>query len=162
MVQNDCGKCEVMPPFGYSYLLDCYNCKPGVCDDLELHYRFLEKLVSDLGMVPMTTPYVVHAPVEWYHTEHGRYENGQPPYINDSPLARREKYPDKAGVSGWIGLVTSGIQIHSCEPRRFSTIDVYSCNVFSKDNIKQICKEIFQYAHFEDHWVERGTKYHAN
>jgi S-adenosylmethionine/arginine decarboxylase-like enzyme len=139
-----------MNPFGYSFLLDMYNCRQGVCDDLELHYRFLEKLVHDLDMIPMTTPYVVHAPVAW----------GQDRIGERLVTARYEKFPDKAGVSGWIGLVTSGIQIHSCEPKRFSTIDVYSCNVFSKDMIRQICLEHFGFEHFEEHWIERGTKYH--
>jgi hypothetical protein len=147
-----------MNPFGYSYLLDMYNCKPGVCDDLELHYRFLEKLVHDLGMIPMTTPYVVHAPVEFETI------SPVPTYVSKDgvDVFRREKFPDKAGVSGWIGLVTSGIQIHSCEPKRFSTIDVYSCNVFNQMDIKKVCYDHFQFEDFEDHWVERGTKYHAN
>jgi len=28
--------------FGYELLLDLYDCKPGVCDDLALCYKFLD------------------------------------------------------------------------------------------------------------------------
>ena len=42
-------KMQVKPTgFGVSYLLDLYDCEAGVCDDLELNYRFLEKLVDIL------------------------------------------------------------------------------------------------------------------
>lgn len=148
-----------MQPFGFSYLLDMYDCRQGACDDLELHYRFLEKLVHDLGMIPMTVPYVVHAPVEF--KSRVLLDTGSALSGNDLITERIERYPDKAGVSGWIALVTSGIQIHSCEPKRFSTIDVYSCNKFEKDIIKEICKQALGFTECEDHWVERGTKYHA-
>jgi len=42
-----------MKPFGYSYLLDMYKCRVGAADDLELHYRFLEKIVDEIGMTRM-------------------------------------------------------------------------------------------------------------
>lgn len=139
-----------MKPFGWSYLLDMYRCRRGVCDDLELHYRFLEELVVRLNMIPMTTPYVVHAPTEFVVAQS----------LDALPaFTRKERFPDKAGVSGWIGLVTSGIQIHSCEPTRFATIDVYSCNQFDKEAIKKHCREVFEFEEFEEHWIERGARY---
>lgn len=128
-------------PFGYSYLLDAYDCKVGACDDLELHYRFLEEAVYRLGMTAMTPPIVIHAPCE--------FRSGK----------RYELYPDKAGVSGWVALVTSGLQIHSCEEKRFSTIDIYSCNMFDKDKIREFFIDSFGCLKFEEHWVERGKFY---
>ena len=34
--------------FGYELLLDLYECKPGVCDDLTLCYNFLDEIVGFL------------------------------------------------------------------------------------------------------------------
>lgn len=136
-------------PFGFSYLLDMYSCRPGVLDDLELHYRFLEEIVFRLDMIPMTNPVVVHGPIKM----------SLEPKAGPGTIKKVEKFPDKAGVSGWIGLITSGIQIHSCEPTHFSTIDVYSCNKFDADVIKEYCQKVFGFEHGEDHWIVRGTRY---
>lgn len=127
-----------MKPFGYSYLLDMYGCRPGVADDLERHYRFLEKLVVQLGMTPMAPPIVIHAP---------RDQNGN------------ELFPDKAGVSGWVPLVESGIQIHSIEPTHFITLDVYSCKPFGSSIPWMLAKDTFGFEHFEEHNIERGSRY---
>lgn len=112
-----------MKPFGYSCLYDAWGCLPGSCDDLELHYRFLETLVIKLGMTPMSAPFVIHAP---------RNTFGE------------ELFPDKAGVSGWVPLIESGIQIHSLEPTNFMTLDVYSCKPFDVDIVRAAVKEAFQ------------------
>ncbi len=109
-------------PFGYSVLADAYECKPGACDDLELHYRFLERLVDELGMTKMTNPIVVHAP----------QQQGV------------ELFPDKSGCSGWIALIESGIQIHSIEPTRFMTLDVYSCKSFLPITVESMIRLFFQ------------------
>lgn len=47
-------------PFGYSYYLDMYSCRVGAADDLELHYRFLERVVDKIGMTRMSQPVVMH------------------------------------------------------------------------------------------------------
>lgn len=126
-------------PFGYSYFLDMYNTKIGSADDLDLIYRFLEKLVDEIKMTRMTPPIVVHGPTD---------SNGN------------ELYPDKAGVSGWVGLIESGIQIHAIEPKRFITLDVYSCSQFEPTTILNFAKKYFEFENYEDHYVPRGTKYH--
>ena len=124
-------------PFGYSYCLDMYNCRTGAADDLELHYRFLERVVDKIGMTRMSQPFVIHGPTAF----------------------GVELYPDKAGVSGWVPLIESGIQIHSIEPTHFITLDVYSCNKFDKNIILEYAKECFDFTDFEEHFFTRGTKY---
>ena len=124
-------------PFGYSYYLDMYNCRIGASDDLELHYRFLERVVDKIGMTRMSQPVVMHGP-----TNRGT-----------------ELYPDKAGVSGWVPLIESGIQIHSIEPKRFITLDVYSCNKFDKEIILNYARECFGFEGYEENFFERGTGY---
>jgi S-adenosylmethionine decarboxylase len=124
-------------PFGYSYYLDMYNCREGAADDMELTYRFLERLVDRIGMTRMSQPVVMHGP-----TSHGV-----------------ESYPEKAGVSGWVPLIESGIQIHSMEPRRFITLDLYSCNNFDKQIVLDYAKECFGFTEYEENHFARGTKY---
>ena len=124
-------------PFGYSYYLDMYNCRVGAANDLELHYRFLERVVDKIGMTRMSQPVVMHGPIK----------NGY------------EMYPDKAGVSGWVPLIESGIQIHSMEPTRFITLDVYSCNRFDKTIILDYARECFGLDKAEEHYFARGTGY---
>ena len=124
-------------PFGYSYYLDMYNCRIGAADDLELHYRFLERVVDRIGMTRMSQPIVIHGPTQ----------NG------------KELYPDKLGVSGWVPLIESGIQIHSIEPKRFITLDVYSCKEFDPNIIKHFAHECFGFAECEERFFERGTEY---
>ena len=126
-----------MKPFGYSYLLDMYGCKKGVADDLEAHYRFLERLVELLDMTPMSAPIVIHAPT----------------------VEGVELYPDKAGVSGWVPLIESGIQIHSLEPSHFITLDVYSCKPFKQETVYEFAEKTFGFTKFTANWIERGRHY---
>lgn len=114
-----------------------YRCKDGVADDIELTYRFLERLVDRIGMTRMSQPIVIHGP-----TDHGR-----------------ELYPDKAGVSGWVPLIESGIQIHSIEPTHFITLDVYSCKEFNKYTIFEYAQECFGFMQHEEHFLVRGGLY---
>jgi S-adenosylmethionine/arginine decarboxylase-like enzyme len=127
-------------PFGYSYLLDMYMCRVGAADDLELHYRFLERIVDEIGMTRMSQPFVIHAPTQ----------------------GGVELFPEKAGVSGWVPLIESGIQIHSLEPTRFITLDVYSCNKFDINIVKNFAKKYFEFEEYEEHYIERGLKFNQN
>ena len=124
--------------FGYSYLLDMHGCKKGAADDLELHYRFLEDLVELLGMNKMSAPVVMHGP---------RNHDGT------------EMYPEKAGVSGWVPLIESGIQIHSLEPSHFITLDVYSCRWFNQKTVFTSARHAFGFEKYEDLFVPRGVSH---
>jgi len=125
-------------PFGYSYFLDMYNTAEGAADNLELVYRFLETLVDEIGMTRMTPPIVIHGP-----TDHGK-----------------EIYPDKYGVSGWVGLIESGIQIHAIEAVHFISLDVYSCSCFKPETVLAFAKRHFGFTKYEEHFLERGLAYH--
>lgn len=122
-------------PFGYSYLLDMYNCRKGSANDLELHYRFLERLVDLLGMTKMSAPIVLHAPTN----------------IDGSEI-----HPDKMGVSGWVPLIESGIQIHSIEPTHFITLDVYSCKQFNPEMVQTFAHQHFGFTDCDERFVSRG------
>jgi S-adenosylmethionine/arginine decarboxylase-like enzyme len=128
-----------MKPFGVSYLLDMYRCRQGAADDLELNYRFLEQLVDIIGMTKQCNPLVFHGP-----TAKGV-----------------ELYPDKAGVSAWIPLIESGIQIHTIEPKRFISLDIYTCGAIDTAAAREFARKTFGFERCEERFLERGTEYNA-
>lgn len=123
------------PPFGYLMTLDLYGCKEGLCDDLHFCYRFLEDLVEKLKMTKQSPPFIFKSD--------GR------------------KYPDKAGLSGWVPLIESGIQIHTLTPKNFISIDVYSCGKFSTECISEFVQEYFGCKEVEMNYLHRGVKYNG-
>jgi S-adenosylmethionine/arginine decarboxylase-like enzyme len=120
--------------FGYELLLDCYDCKPGVCDDLNLCYNFLEEIVGFLGM-----------------------EKQAPPSIFKSDATR---FPDKAGLSGWVPLIESSIVIHTLSLKDFITVDIYCCRTFDRKKAEEFCRRFFAPKRIQAQFVERGISYH--
>ncbi|MFA6039414.1 MAG: S-adenosylmethionine decarboxylase [Candidatus Peribacteraceae bacterium] len=121
-------------PFGYLMTLDLYNCKEGACNDISYCYAFLEILVDKLKMIKQSPPFI---------------------FQSDEKL-----YPTKAGLSGWVPIIESGIQIHTLTHTNFISIDVYSCKLFSTENIKEFVQSYFQCTEVEMHFIERGVNYH--
>lgn len=120
-------------PFGYLLTLDLYGCRPCVCDDLNLCYDFLVDLVHDLGMTAQGPPHIYRSPLE---------------------------FPDKAGLSGWIGMIESGIQIHTLTPRSFISIDIYCCRDFTSDGVTEFVRDYFGGCReIEMNRILRGMKY---
>lgn len=124
---------EKMEPFGYLMTIDLYNCRDGVCDDLNLCYQFLEDIVEQLKMKKQSPPFI---------------------FRSDG-----NKYPDKAGLSGWVPLIESGIQIHTLTPKNFISIDVYSCKKFEIGNMQEFAKNYFGAKEVEVNFLNRGVKY---
>ena len=123
-------------PFGYELLLDLYDCKIGVCDDVALCYQYLDEIVGYLGM-----------------------EKQSPPYIFRSDGL---KFPDKAGLSGWAPLIESSIVIHTLTPKNFISIDVYCCKEFDKTKAKNFTKKFFEPKRMDEFYVERGLDYYSS
>lgn len=126
-----------MKPFGRSYLLDMYRCRPGAADDLELNYRFLERLVDLIGMTKQSNPLIFHGPTK----------NGV------------ELFPEKAGISAWIPLIESGIQIHTIAPKNFVSLDIYTCGEIDTEATLCFARETFGFQQYEERFLERGLKY---
>ena len=120
-------------PFGYELLLDLYDCKEGVCDDVGLCYQYLDDIVGYLGM-----------------------EKQAPPYIFRSDGLR---FPDKAGLSGWAPLIESSIVIHTLTPKNFISIDIYCCKIFDREKAKEFTRKFFLPKKIEEAYVERGLEY---
>ena len=120
--------------FGYQLLLDLYDCKEGVCDDLTLNYKFLDEIVGELGM-----------------------EKQAPPNIFRSDEVR---FPDKAGLSGWVPLIESSVVVHTLTPKNFISIDVYCCRWFDTNKAKAFCKKFFYPKRIDEQYIERGMDYY--
>ncbi len=121
--------------FGYQVLLDLYQCRPGVCADLAHCYRFLDEIVDALGM-----------------------EKQAPPSIFRSP---EDRFPDKAGLSGWVPLIESSVVLHTLTEKDFISIDVYCCRSFDTDLARDFCRRFFGPQRIDEHGIVRGRDYHA-
>lgn len=119
--------------FGYELLLDCYNCKQGVCGNLEHCYSYLDKLVDFIGMKKQEPPNV-------FRTD-------------------RKSFPDKAGLSGWVPLVESSIVIHTLSKKNFISIDVYSCKEFNQKKVLAFTRRYFKPKKIEKKFLYRGKHY---
>lgn len=150
-------------PFGHELLLDLYdvkdllNPKHCLCDDIEFTYRFLEDMVVFLGMTPMAPPYVIHAPSK-INIQEGVGLSGNGP-VDIFNVDREEVYPDKAGVSAWQPLIESGIQIHTLAPKRFVSIDIYTCGKLEVDKVKRFVEYYYNPSKIEEKYVIRGKEY---
>lgn len=120
--------------FGYQLLLDLYDCKPGACDDLTLCYKFLDEIVSYLGMEKQAPPNI-------FYTD-------------------ASKFPDKAGLSGWAPLVESSIVIHTLTPKNFISIDIYCCKEFNTNKAKLFVRKFFAPKRMDEQFIERGIDYY--
>lgn len=126
---------ENLKVFGYELLLDLYKCKPGSCDDLKLCYDFLDTIVPFLGMEKQSPPSI---------------------FISDAT-----RFPDKAGLSGWVPLIESSVVIHTLTVENFITIDIYCCREFDTQKAINFCKEFFAPEKIESQFIERGKSYYG-
>lgn len=120
--------------FGYELLLDFYDCRSA--DDLNnltFMYDFLDKLVDNIGMEKQAPPFI-------FRTD-------------------EKKYPDKAGLSGWVALVESGIQVHTIVPNKFLTLDLYSCRNFDCQKVIEFVSQVFKPKKVNDQFLLRGVEF---
>jgi S-adenosylmethionine decarboxylase len=120
--------------FGQSLHVDVYDVDTEVCNDLGFFYRLLDDLVAHLR---------VHAQ--------------SPPYIFHSPSA---DFPDKAGLSGWVPLIESGISVHTLTVKGFVSLDVYTCGELEVDATVRFLTDRLRSSRIELHHLYRGFRYH--
>lgn len=126
-----------MKSFGVELLLDLYECDPKTVNDLRLCYDFLEQAVKTLGVSKQSPPFIFQSPAEGFE--------------------------DKAGLSGWIPLIESGIQIHTLTAKNFVSIDYYTCSKVDeimKENLVNLAMTTFQAKIVESQFVLRGKNYY--
>jgi S-adenosylmethionine/arginine decarboxylase-like enzyme len=109
-------------PFGYLLTLDLYGCNVTMLADLGRAYAFLETLVCNLGVEKQAPPFVFLSPPE---------------------------YTDKVGITGWVPLIESGIQVHTLQPRHYVSVVIYCCRQINESRVEGVAR-----AFFEPHAVE--------
>lgn len=119
--------------FGQSLHIDLYGIDAQLCDDLTFGYQLLEDLVSFLQMQKQSPPFIFRSPAD--------------------------TFPDKAGLSGWVPLIESGISIHTLTAHEFVTIDIYTCGGLEIETALNFLCERLQPSHFEHHYLLRGLEY---
>lgn len=119
--------------FGYHLILDMYECDPEAVRSFEKCYFYLDKLPELMKTHKQSPPFLV-----W---------------------TDKKRFPDKAGLSGWIPIVESGISIHTVIPTNFVSIDIYSCKKFDPTMIKRFTKRIFKPQRIEEKYFLRGEEY---
>lgn len=121
--------------FGRSLHADFYGVSPTLCDDLTFCYDLLDRLVGRLGMHKQSPPFLFRSP------------DGE--------------FPDKAGLSGWVPLIESGISIHTLTVTGFVSIDLYTCGYLDVPAaLEFLCAELGTHR-YEHHYLVRGVAYHA-
>ncbi|MDO8461013.1 MAG: S-adenosylmethionine decarboxylase [bacterium] len=118
--------------FGKELLLDLYRCTPGLAGDLSFNYQVLEDLVVLL-----------------------KAKKQAPPFIFVSP----KEFRDKAGLSGWVPLIESGIQLHTLIRKNFISLDIYTCGVLDQEKVISFCKERYNPKEIKTHFILRGVDY---
>ena len=122
--------------FGYLLIIDLYDDKQSKCQDLNIGYDFLNKLPDHIGMHKQSLPHIYVTPSEWV---------------------------GKGGLSGWVGLVESGIQLHTLTEKGFVSIDLYTCSYIDNTMVPGILKFVYQYYPYKDleiSLIKRGLKYY--
>ncbi len=119
--------------FGYHLVMDCYGCNKKAIDSMKVCYDYLDQMTVIMKVHKQTQPFVVYT----------------------DPV----KYPDKAGISGWVPIVESGISIHTLTPTNFISIDVYSCKKYSIEKVKAFTQAVFKPKEIEEKFFLRGEKY---
>ena len=126
-------KKKIRKIFGYHLMLDLYRCDPKTVGNLAVCYYYLDTLPEIIGIHTQSPPFLI--------------------------FTDEKKYPDKAGLSGWIPIVESGISIHTLTPTNFISIDVYSCKKFDSKKIKSFTIKTFKPKKIEEKFVLRGEVY---
>ena len=119
--------------FGQSLHVDLYGISKELCDDLSFGYQLLEALVTLLKMQKQSPPFIFHSPAD--------------------------TFPDKAGLSGWVPLIESGISIHTMTVHEFVTIDIYTCGELDIDLTLDYLTHTLKCSRYEHHHLIRGVEY---
>ncbi|WAL61907.1 S-adenosylmethionine decarboxylase family protein [Thermocoleostomius sinensis] len=126
---------HIAPPFGQSLHVDLYGVSKAICDDLSFCYQLLEDLTNLLNMHKQAPPFIFRSP--------------------------DDQFPDKAGLSGWVPLIESGMSIHTLTLRRFVSLDIYTCGDLNIEETIAFLYERLQAESHEQHYLVRGVMYHA-
>jgi S-adenosylmethionine/arginine decarboxylase-like enzyme len=123
------------PPFGQSLHIDLYGVSKEICDDLSLCYQILDDLADFLDMHKQSPPFIFRSP--------------------------DKEFPEKAGLSGWVPLIESGISIHTLIVKEFVSIDIYTCGDLDIEKTIQWLCNLLNTQSYENQHLIRGVNYYG-
>lgn len=121
-------------PFGRSLHYDAYGVAVSICNDVGFCYCLLDDLTKYLGMSQQAPPYVFLSPAD--------------------------KYPDKAGITGFVPLIESGISIHTLTLKGFVSIDAYTCGELDVESTVHWLSDRLEPKSVEFQVLVRGLEYY--
>lgn len=130
---------DIQKFFGYYLALDLYDCEPETVGDLKIGYSYLDGLATILRLKKLSPPFII--------------------------CTDEKKYPDKAGLSGWVPFMDpasktfSGASIHTLTPTNFISIDIYSGRKLDREKIKEFTLKVFKSKKIEEQYLLRGENY---
>ena len=128
-------------PLGRELLLDGYHCQHDLMVDVGVAHDFLIRAVAALEVRPLSPPFVFRAP---------EADGPDPKMLG-------------GGVSGWICLIESGIQIHLFTPKDFLSVDFYTCGRLDDKMSKalmDLVREVYHPTDVEIEIINRGMRYY--
>lgn len=122
--------------FGRSLHVDCFGVSRVLCDDLGFFYQLLDDLTSLLHVQKQSPPYIFRSPAD--------------------------RFPDKAGLSGWVPLIESGISVHTLSIKGFVSLDVYTCGKLSVPKTISFLKQRLRPEKVQRQLLVRGIGYSSH
>ena len=121
-----------MVGFGPHLMLDGYGCDKQKLQDLNLIYRILDELPTQIGMTKIMPPYVF------------KYSGLR---------------PEDWGLSGFVLIAESHISIHTFPEKNFVSVDIFSCKYFDAEFAAAYFKQAFGIAKIDVTVLDRGTEF---
>ena len=131
-------------PFGRELLLDIYGCSKNL-SDIGAGSEFLSEAVIELDMYEQSRPYVIKSPLS--------YINRKGKVVN---------CPTKDGLSGCVLLIESAITIHTLAPKKFVSLNFYTCGQMDEEmaaKMLKLTKKYFGWKKEEHQILDRGVTY---
>ena len=128
-----------MLSFGPHLMLDFFTNSPNL-NDIPFWEDLLRRLVSEIRMIPLSSPLVVQANCtneEW------------------NP-------PNATGLSGFIVLAESHVSFHTFVEARFVFLDVFSCKEFSESRLLGFLDDklgVIRHTELDSQTVQRGANF---
>lgn len=120
--------------FGPHLMLDCYGCDEKKLGDPNFILKFLDELVSLIGMHKIAPPYALE------------YE-GNPNSF------------DKGGISAFVLIAESHISVHTFPFDKYMSLDIFSCKDFDVEKAVNFTLKKFGVKKYEKNFVNRGREF---
>jgi S-adenosylmethionine decarboxylase len=125
----------IQEAFGLHLTIDAYQANPAALGDLDLIYKFLDRLPDIISMTKIMPPYVF------------RYKGVR---------------PEECGISGFVLIAESHCSIHTWPEKGFFSLDIFSCLPFDPALPIGFARDNFGFQKVEKRLFNRGLEFPPN